>query len=1022
MKTRKQVKVLLIVLIGIFIPYPQKAHSQNYVPMKDDTKMAVKPKIEIKAYSFHLKQIRLLDSPFKTAMNADRKWLMETLNPDRFLHRFHANAGLPTKGTIYGGWENTDQSGFSFGHYISALSMLYATTGEEDIKIRLDYCISELKRCQDKRGTGYVGAIPNEDKLWDDVSKGIIDGRNFNLNNVWVPWYNLHKLWSGLIDAYIFGENETAKTIVIALTDWACDKFKDLTEEQWQNILTCEHGGMNDALYNVYAITGDTRHLEIANKFYHKKVLDPLSKRKNELAGLHANTQIPKVIGTSRSYELTGNQDHHTISSYFWHTVTHEHSYCIGGNSNYEHFVEPGKLSGELSNKTTETCNTYNMLKLTRHLFAWNPSAELMDFYERALYNHILASQNPETGMVCYCVPLAANSQKNYCNAENNFWCCVGTGFENHVKYAEQIYSHNENELYINLYIPSELDWSEKNMKLKQTNNFPDTDNTTITITETVPQTLTFHVRFPNWVQSGYSIKINGTEQVFNSTPGSYVSITREWKTNDKIEINLPKTLTKEQLLGDKYKTAFLNGPIVLAGKTDITQTPPVFIRHENKNISDWMTPGTTPGNFWGKDESNKEVNFLPFYKMHNTRYTVYFDYFTPEEWEKKREEYKKQQEEEMELERLMVDYFRANEQQPEIDHNFKGENVNKGTGISGGKWCSSKGGYFSFEMTVDPDIPVDLSLMYWGNDGGKTNQFDILIDGEIIASESLTARIKPNEFFRIAYPVPFHLTKGKNKVVVKLRAINSNNTAGPIYHAKIFKKKYMAEKTVIIHDYLLPKEPYLIEHNFSFTGNKRTGINMGHPWVDANQTNASISFDMKCSADKANILQLTYWGGEANERKFTILIDNQEIGKQELLQNKPNEIFEVLYPIAKELTMGKSQITVTLKMTQRAAGGLYYAYTFSGGSITDIHTIEKERQVPFSVSNNNSYITITNHSGQDFTGTVTLINTTGVIFYKEKVHIQKNITLKEKVGKGLFFVYLITDNEKKQQCIKIVI
>ena len=434
------------------------------------------------------------------------------------------------------------------------------------------------------------------------------------------------------------------------------------------------------------------------------------------------------------------------------------------------------------------------------------------------------------------------------------------------------------------------------------------------------------------------------------------------------------------------------------------------------------MTPGTTPGNFWGKDESNKEVNFLPFYKMHNTRYTVYFDYFTPEEWEKKRDEYKKQQEEEMELERLMVDYFRANEQQPEIDHNFKGENVNKGTGISGGKWCSSKGGYFSFEMTVDPDIPVDLSLMYWGNDGGKTNQFDILIDGEIIASESLTARIKPNEFFRIAYPVPFHLTKGKNKVVVKLRAINSNNTAGPIYHAKIFKKKYMAEKTVIIHDYLLPKEPYLIEHNFSFTGNKRTGINMGHPWVDANQTNASISFDMKCSADKANILQLTYWGGEANERKFTILIDNQEIGKQELLQNKPNEIFEVLYPIAKELTMGKSQITVTLKMTQRAAGGLYYAYTFSGGSITDIHTIEKERQVPFSVSNNNSYITITNHSGQDFTGTVTLINTTGVIFYKEKVHIQKNITLKEKVGKGLFFVYLITDNEKKQQCIKIVI
>lgn len=1022
MRTKRDARVLLIALTGMLTLLPHEANTQNYVPMKDDAKMTVKPKIEIKAYPFHLKQVRLLDSPFKTAMNADRRWLMETLKPDRFLHRFHANAGLPTKGAIYGGWENTDQSGFSFGHYISALSMLYAATGETEVKTRLDYCISELKKCQDKRGTGYVGAIPNEDKLWDDIANGNIDGRNFNLNNVWVPWYNLHKLWSGLIDAYIFGENETAKTVVVALTDWACEKFKTLTEEQWQNILTCEHGGMNDALYNVYAITGDVRHLELANKFYHKKVLDPLAQRKNELAGLHANTQIPKVIGASRSYELTGNRNHHTISSYFWHTVTHEHSYCIGGNSNYEHFVEPGNLSGELSNKTTETCNTYNMLKLTRHLFAWNPSAELMDFYERALYNHILASQNPETGMVCYCVPLAANSQKTYSNAENNFWCCVGTGFENHVKYAEQIYSHNEDDLYINLYIPSELDWTEQGVKLEQINNFPDTDHTTIAITEAAPRTLTFHVRFPGWIKSGYAIKINGAEQTFDNSPGSYVSITREWKKGDKIEINLPKTLTKELLLGDEYKTAFLNGPIVLAGKTDITQTPPVFIRHEDKEIADWMRPGSTPGNFWGKDESDKDINFIPFYKMHNTRYTVYFDYFTPQEWAEKQEEYQKQQEEEMELERLMVDYFRANEQQPEIDHNFQGDNVKKGTGISGGKWCSSKGGNFSFDMAVDPTVPVDLSLQYWGNDGGKNNQFDILIDDEVIARESLTGRMKPNEYFSIAYPIPFHLTKGKSKVSVKLKAINNNNTAGPVYHAKTFKKKAMAESSVTVHDFLLPKEPYLSEHNFQFTGNRRSGTNMGRPWVDANQANSSISFDMKCSANEANALQLTYWGGEANKREFDILVDNQEIGKQQLLQNKPDEVFEVIYPIAKEMTTGKNKVTVTLKTIQRAAGGLYYAYTFSDESATNINRIEKERQVPFSISCTNSYITITNHQEKNFTGAITLINFAGSAFYKEAVNIQKEFTLKEPLIKGIYIVFLTPDNGESQICMKVVI
>ncbi|MDR0835222.1 MAG: glycoside hydrolase family 127 protein [Tannerella sp.] len=772
---------LLLFTLFITATFTQ-GNAQSYVPLKNDSRIQVQPKIPIRAYAVPLQDVRLLDSPFKTALEADKEYLL-SLEPDRFLNRFHLNAGLPVKGAIYGGWEKTGVSGFSFGHYLSAMAMLYAATGDAEMKTKTDYCINELKRCQDARGTGYVGGIPREDELWDEIAGGDIRAQG-NLNGGWVPWYTIHKLMAGLLDVYLYTGNETAKTIVANLANWIDEKFKNLSDEQWQTMLSVEFGGMNDVLYNLYAITGENKHLRIAEKFYHHAVLDPLEASQDQLKGLHANTQIPKIIGTSRSYEISGSKRDSIISSFFWETVVHDHSYCIGGHSNYEHFHQPRNLSDQLSTNTAETCNTYNMLKLTRHLFAQKPDAKYMDYYEKALYNHILASQNPVTGMMCYYVSLISGGKKKF-SAPEDFWCCVGTGMENHVKYGEEIYAYGENmELYVNLFIASELNWKALNMKVRQETLFPNSDKSQLKITCSAPQIATILIRYPSWVASGYAVKINGKKQKITTAPGSYIAINRKWKNGDVVEIDLPKTLWKEELLGDKHKTAFFYGPLVLAGDIQPPKLSPVFLNN-NAPLSDWIIrENNNTLAFHTKDGFPDNINLAPFYQKNETNYTVYFDCFTPEEWGKIKEEYEKEQKIQLEIERSTIDYFRPNEQQQEIDHKFSGTNLGRGEAFDK-KWChATNGGYFSFEMKVNPDVPANLRLTYWGSDS-KNRKFDILIDDEVIASEELTGS-HPNVFFEINYPIPSHLTKGKNKVTVKLQA-KPDNTAGGVFGARIF-------------------------------------------------------------------------------------------------------------------------------------------------------------------------------------------------------------------------------------------
>ncbi|WP_455585173.1 beta-L-arabinofuranosidase domain-containing protein [Bacteroides sp.] len=968
--------------------------AQSYIPLMNETRMSIQPQVNIKAYPIPLTQVRLLDGPFKSAMEADRKWLL-SLQPDRFLHRFHENAGFPTKGEIYEGWENSTQSGFCFGHYLSAMSMLYAATGDAEVLAKIEYSINELRKCQEARGTGYVDAIPGGEQLWNDVVKGNIDANTGWLNGIWVPWYNLHKLWAGLVDTYLYTGNEKAKAIVLELTDWACEKFKNLTDEQWQKMLYCETGGMNDALYNVYAISGKPEHLALAKKFYHKLVLDPLSQQKDQLAGLHANTQIPKIVGSARAYELGAEDKDHTIATFFWKVVRENRSYCIGGNSDHEHFEEPGKLS--LSDKTTETCNTYNMLKLTRHLFAWEPEAKYMDFYERALYNHILASQNPETGMVVYYLPLGYDSFKDFSTPEHSFWCCVGTGFENHVKYAEGIYSENQDDLYVNLFIASELNWERRGMKIVQQTGFPDSDDTQLLISCPTPEELTFHIRYPEWATAGYQIKVNGDLQQFTETPGSYVSIKRTWKNGDKVEVKLPKSLHKEKLLGDEHKAAFLNGPLVLAGERNPQDKKIVLLEEANQSIDTWIQPiEGEEGTFSTKTGFPGNIDLIPFYKKYKGYYAIYFDCYQPDEWESVKDEYEKEAEAERELERLTLDTFRPNEQQDEIDHNFKGTNVARGDGALGKKWCDSSEGYFSFDMKVNSGLPAQLLLTYWGNDGGD-RKFDILIDDELIATEELMAD-KPNEYYDRSYAIPFHLTQSKTSVVVKLRAY-SGKKAGGLFFARMTLKKEMSDSEITVLDSFLPKGTDLTQHGFKSSGSR--GTHKGHPWVDA-AVNGELSFQMKSTDSEPMYLLLSYWGGEGEKRSFNVLAENSLLAFQELYLNKPEEMYDVLYEIPEHLTVGKDRITISLKGVNSKAGGLFYAYTLSKAKTVGMQSVKEEKDFPFIVISDGTGIIFRN-PGQALSGELEIYNSGGQLMYNRSVKIDKEWVLNEKLSKGAY-------------------
>ncbi len=600
--------------------------------------------VTLQAEPFDLRDVRLLDGPFRDAMLRTQKYLHD-LESDRLLWYFRKTAELDTPDKPLGGWERMELRGHTMGHYLSACALMYASTNDEKLKAKADAIVVELAKCQKKMGTGYLSAYPEE-----QIDRVIARQR------VWAPWYTLHKIYAGLIDMYVYCGNAQALEVAQGMASWAKGRLDKLDRDGMQTMLnTTEQGGMNETLANLYGVTGQKQWLELAQRFNADAYNHPLLLHHDELTGLHANSFIPNMIGSARQYELTGDPNDRHVAEFFWDSVVHGRTYCTGGTSYDEHFRSaPYHLANMLGNHTQETCCTYNMLKLTRHLFAWQPRADYGDYYEKALINSILSTQDPQTGMMMYFVTLASGRWKYFNTPRNSFWCCTGTGMENHAKYGDSIYFHNGDTLWVNLFIASELNWKDQGITIRQETDFPESDSTTLTVKAVKPTKFELRVRVPCWT-SGVTLKINGTSQRVTAQPSSFLSIRRQWKDGDRVEMTMPMSLWLCPMPDDADLAAIMYGPLVLAGELGPADVPqgmvyttenwfrfpadriteaPVIVT-DQRDPSTWIKP--VPGKpltfrTTGVGRPD-DVTLVPYHRLWNQKYAIYWRLTDEEGW-----------------------------------------------------------------------------------------------------------------------------------------------------------------------------------------------------------------------------------------------------------------------------------------------------------------------------------------------------------------------------------------------------
>jgi len=771
--------------------------SLNSTPAESLSSSLARAKVDIAApplaAPFPLRDVRLLDSPFKTGQDIAVKYLL-SLEPDRFLANFRKEAGLEPRAPHYGGWESQGVSGHCGGHYLSACAIAYSATGDARFLDRVNYMVKELAACQAANGNGYVAAIPNGKTIYSNLASGKISSAGFDLNGGWVPNYTLHKLFAGLRDAYRLTGNAQSLKVETGLADWLNDSFKSLSEDQMQKVLAAEHGGINETLADLYADTGDPRYLALSKRFHHRAILDPLARGEDILPGKHANTQIPKLIGLATRYELAGEPADRAAANFFWDRVVHHHSYVTGGHCDHEHFGAPDKLNDRLSTMTTETCNVYNMLKLTRHVFGWKPDASVADFFERALLNQIRATQHPD-GSVVYNLSLQPGHHKEYQSLYDGFTCCVGTGMENHIKYGEGIYFHDANSLWVNLFIPSELNWQEQGLKLRQETRWPSGETSRLFLSLAAPREFAIRIRHPYWAEKGIRIRVNGKLQKIESEPSGYAILKRKWKNRDRIEVEFPMSLRTESMPDNPDRIAFFYGPTVLAADLGPVNDPaaaepfyvPALVQSETSILSAVKPAGKGELSFVTTGLGRPhDFNLVPFHSLHDRRYTVYLDKFTPAAWTSREAGIRAEQERARALAARTLDVLRIGEMQPERDHDLQGEKTSAGEAM-GRKWRHAvDGGWFAFKLKADPSHPTDLLLTFWGDESGKRT-FDILADNVVVGTQTLLNN-KPGQFFDVALPLPENLTRGKSEVVIKLQA-HPDNWAGGLFGARTVRR-----------------------------------------------------------------------------------------------------------------------------------------------------------------------------------------------------------------------------------------
>jgi DUF1680 family protein len=713
---------------------------------------------------FPLSAVHLLDGPFRQAQEVDRQYIL-ALDTDRLLAPFRKEAGLEPKAEFYGDWESGGLGGHVGGHYLTALAQMAVTTGDAETQRRLDYMVRELAVCQQRNGNGYVGGVPNSRQLWTEIAGGRINAQSFNLNGRWVPLYNLHKLWAGLRDAYLIGGNQQAREVLVKLTDWWLGVTANLSDEQIQQMLRSEHGGLNEVFADVYAITGERKYLDLAKRFNHRQILDPLVEHQDRLTGLHANTQIPKVVGFQRIAQLAGETSLHDAADFFWQTVTARRSIAFGGNSVSEHFNPVDDFQGMLEHRQgPETCNTYNMLRLSELLFYSRPEARYADFYERAMFNHILSTQHPTTPGFVYFTPIRPSHYRVYSQPGMHFWCCVGSGIENHGKYGQFIYARSADSLYVNLFLASELTWKDKGLTVRQETEFPDGPRTRLILSTAEPVTLTVRIRYPAWVEKGrLAINVNGQPHSIDAEPGSYVPIRRTWRDGDRIDVELPMRTAIERLPDGSDYVALAHGPIVLAAKTGtedldglragegrwvhIPNGPlvplnqaPMLVTENIETLPEQIRPVPgKPMTFTAsaaiRPERHQALELVPFFRVHDARYIVYWRLATPGQYEQVVHQLKEEEKAKLVLEQNTLDKVTAGEQQPEMDHAYQGEQTETGE-LEGRHWRDSQA-WFSYELRTRPGVPVDLLVTYGAQD--RRRRFDILVNGKPIATVNVT-------------------------------------------------------------------------------------------------------------------------------------------------------------------------------------------------------------------------------------------------------------------------------------------
>jgi uncharacterized protein len=761
---------------------------------------------------FPLSQVRLLDGPFKRAQDLDVAYL-RSLDVDRLLAPFRAEAGLPARAPSYPNWESTGLGGHTAGHYLTALAQAWAATAEEDLRQRLDDMVGELEACQSAHADGYVGGIPGGRQLWAEVARGDLRVHGFGVNDKWVPWYNLHKLFAGLRDATVIAGNPRARAVLVRLADW-CDRLTaSLSDVQMQEMLRAEHGGMNEVLADVFAITGDPRHLALARRFSHRAVLDPLQRGEDHLDGLHANTQIPKVIGCARIAELSGQPSACTAGPFFWDAVVSRRSVAVGGNSVREHFNPADDFSSMIeSREGPETCNTYNMLRLTEQLFRGRPLARYGDFYERALYNHVLSSQHPEHGGFVYFTPMRPRHYRVYSHPSRSFWCCVGSGMESHGKYGRFIYAHADGDLYVNLFIASTLRWPERALLLRQETGFPDEPRTRLRVGLGRARRFTLRVRHPEWIRGPMAIRVNGRPWTGRSQPSTYASIARLWRDGDLVEVDLPMATRLERLPGRSEYAAILHGPLVLAAPTGsedlgdliaddgrmahVSTGPYLPLESAPMLVGDVATLAShvrpVPGKsltFDARDvlrpEAARALELVPFFRVHDSRYVVYWRTASPGQYAEVRAGLEAADRARRALEARTLDRVVPGEPQGEVGHGFRGEDSS--TGVNHGRTWRDAGGWFAYDLRAGAARePLELLVTYSAGERGRA--FDILVGERTIASVTLDGRER-DRFVEVAYPVPAEAATASPDGTLTLRFVaRPGSRAGAVYEVRLLR------------------------------------------------------------------------------------------------------------------------------------------------------------------------------------------------------------------------------------------